>query len=77
MIFASVTSPILYFLGILTLWYLPVLFIAILIFLSSAVSILKDRSVENAGKISKMVKIGMVVTLIAYAAGSPFLLSLL
>lgn len=73
MIFASLTSPILYFLGILTLWYLPVLFIAILIFLSCAVSILKDRSVENARKISKRVKIGMVVTLIAYAAGSPFL----
>lgn len=77
MIFASLTSPILYFLGILTLWYLPVLSIAILIFLSSAVSILKDRSVENARRISKMVKIGMVVTLIAYAAGSPFLLTLL
>jgi geranylgeranylglycerol-phosphate geranylgeranyltransferase len=77
MIFASLTSPILYLMGILTIWFLPVLFIAILIFLSSAVSILRDRSTENAQKISGRVKIGMVVTLIAYAAGSPFLLSLI
>lgn len=77
MIFASLTSPVLYFLGILTIWYLPFLFVAILIFLSSAVSILRDRSTENARRISGRVKIGMVVTLIAYAAGSPFLLSLL
>lgn len=76
MIFASVTSPILYFLGILTVWFLPVLAIAIIIFLSSAVSILKDSSVENSRKISKRVKIGMMITLISFAAGSPFLFSL-
>lgn len=76
MIFASLTSPILYFLGILTIWFLPVLFIAILIFLSSAVSILRDSSIENAQKISGRVKIGMVVTLIGFGVGSPFLLSL-
>ncbi len=77
MIFASVTSPILYFLGILTIWYLPVLAVAIVIFLSSAVSILKDSSQENSRMISKRVKIGMMVTLISFAAGSPFLLSLI
>lgn len=76
MIVASVTSPILYFMGILTIFYLPVLLIAVLIFLSSAVSILKDESVENASKVSNRVKIGMLVTLIAYAVGSPFLASL-
>jgi len=76
MILASTTSPLLYIMGILTIWYLPILFIAILIFLSSAISILRDRSSENARKISKRVKIGMVVTLISFAAGSPFLLSL-
>lgn len=76
MIFASLTSPILYFLGILTIWFLPVLLIAILIFLSSAVSILRDSSIENAQKISGRVKIGMIVTLIGFGVGSPFLLSL-
>ncbi len=77
MVFASITSPILYFIGILTVWFLPILLVAILIFISCAVSILKDRTIENARKISKRVKIGMAVTLLAYAAGSPFLLSLL
>lgn len=76
MIFASITSPILYFIGILTIWYLPILSVAILIFLSAAISILRDRSIENARKISKRVKIGMVVTLLSFAAGSPFLLTL-
>lgn len=76
MIFASITSPILYFKGILTIWFLPILFVAIIIFLSAAISILKDRSSENAQKISKRVKIGMMVTLISFAAGSPYLLSL-
>ena len=76
MIFASITSPILYFMGILTIWFLPILFVAIIIFLSAAISILKDRSSENAQKISKRVKIGMMVTLISFAAGSPYLLSL-
>lgn len=76
MIFASLTSPILYFIGILTIWYLPILLIAILIFLKAAVSILRDPSIENSRKISKRVKIGMVVTLLSFAAGSPFLLSL-
>jgi geranylgeranylglycerol-phosphate geranylgeranyltransferase len=76
MIFASITSPILYFIGILTIWCLPILSVAILIFLSAAISILRDRSIENARKISKRVKIGMVVTLLSFAAGSPFLLTL-
>ncbi len=76
MIFASITSPILYFMGILTIWFLPILFVAIIIFLSAAISILKDRSSENAQKISKRVKIGMMITLISFAAGSPYLLFL-
>jgi len=76
MILASVTSPVLYFMGILTIFYLPVLLIAIVIFLSGAASILKDRSIENAAKVSGRIKIGMIVTLLAYAVGSPFLMSL-
>ena len=77
MIFASITSPLLYFMGILTIWFLPILFVAIIIFLSAAISILSDKSSENAQRISKRVKIGMMITLISFAAGSPYLLSLL
>ncbi|MDD1775523.1 MAG: UbiA family prenyltransferase [Methanobacterium sp.] len=77
MIFASLTSPLLYFWGILTIWYIPILIIAILIFLSSAISILRDRTIENSRRISKRVKIGMMVTLISFLAGSPYILTLL
>lgn len=77
MIFASVTSPVLYFIGILTIFYIPVLLIGDVFFLSGAVSILKDQSIENTSKVSKRIKIGILVTLLAYAAGSPFLLSLI
>lgn len=76
MIFASLTSPLLYLWGVLTIWYLPLLIIAILIFLSSAISILRDRTIENSRRISKRVKIGMMVTLISFLAGSPYLLAL-
>ena len=75
MIFASLTSPILYFMGFLTVLYIPVLLIAIIIFLNSAYSILKDQSLENTKMISKKLKIGMAVTFLAFTLGSPFLTS--
>ena len=77
MIIASVTSPILYFMGIFSIFYLIVLIIAIIVFLSGALSILKDQSLENARKISKRIKIGMGITFLAFAVGSPFLHSLI
>lgn len=76
MIVASLSSPILYFMGIFSIFYLIILIIAIIIFLSGAISILKDQSRENTGKISKRIKIGMGITFLAFAAGSPFLASL-
>ncbi|MGZ7134849.1 MAG: UbiA family prenyltransferase [Methanobacterium sp.] len=76
MIIASITSPVLYFVGIFNILYLPVLFIAIVIFLIGAVSILKDQSVLNCATVSKRIKLGMGVTFLAFAIGSPFLASL-
>jgi geranylgeranylglycerol-phosphate geranylgeranyltransferase len=76
MILASMGSPLLYFMGIFSVFYLPVLFLAIIIFLYCATSILKDQSVENCAKVSKRIKIGMGITFLAFAAGSPFLASL-
>jgi geranylgeranylglycerol-phosphate geranylgeranyltransferase len=76
MIFASLSSPILYFLGIFSFYYLIILLIAILIFLSSAISIIKDQSVQNTRVISKRIKIGMGVVFLAFALGSPLLFSL-
>ena len=77
LILASLSSPILYYLGILTIFYIPLLIIAVLIFLYYASSILKDQSVKNARNVSNKLKIGMVIILIAYGLGSPFLVSLL
>nr|WP_319374315.1 UbiA family prenyltransferase [uncultured Methanobacterium sp.] len=76
MILASLGSPLLYFIGIFSVFYLPVLFVAIIIFLYCAVSILKDQSTGNAGKVSKRIKLGMAITFVAFAVGSPFLASL-
>lgn len=76
MILASVGSPLLYFMGIFSVFYLPVLFLAIIIFLYCAMSILNDQSTENAGKVSKRIKLGMAITFVAFAVGSPFLATL-
>lgn len=73
MIIASATSPALYFAGILTIFYLPVLFVAISVFMTGAISILKDQSVENSARVSKRIKIGMGIVFLAFAIGSPFL----
>ncbi len=72
MIFASLSSPILYFVGIFNIYYLMVLIVAIAIFLSCSISILRDTSIENTRKVSKRLKIGMMVTFVAFAVGSPF-----
>ena len=77
MILASVGSPLLYSMGIFSIFYLPVLCLAIVIFLYCALSILKDKSSENAGKVSKRIKLGMAITFVAFAVGSPFLATLL
>ncbi len=77
MIFAVATSPIPYIMGVLTVFYLPLLFVGDIIFVVGAVSVLKNQSTENTKKVSKGVKIGMVIVLLAYAVGSPFLMSLI
>ncbi|WP_424353812.1 UbiA family prenyltransferase [Methanobacterium sp. MBAC-LM] len=77
MIIASVASPVLYFIGIFNILYLAPLFAAIVVFLISAASILKDQSIQNTAKVSKRIKIGMGITFLAFAVGSPFLASLI
>jgi len=77
MIIASLTSPVLYLLGIFNLFYLIILIVAIIVFISSAISILKDQSLENTRKISKKIKMGMGIVFLAFALGSPFLTQLM
>ena len=77
MIIASLASPLLYIGGVFTWFYLIILIPAILIFLYGAVRVLKDQSVKNTRNVSKKIKMGMGVTFLAFAAGSPYLWSLL
>jgi len=77
MILCVVISPIPFFIGVLTIFYLPVLFIGDMIFVLCGISIIRDHSIENAIKVSKRVKIGMLIILVSYAVGSPFLMSLI
>ncbi len=76
MIIASITSPVLYFIGIFNILYLVVLSFAIIVFLVGAVSILKDQSIKNSAKVSKRIKIGIGIIFFAFAIGSPFLASI-
>lgn len=77
MLIASLTSPILYFIGIFNIIFLIVMLFAIYLFLSCAISILRDQSVENTRKVSKQIKIGMGVVFLAFALGSPIVTNLL
>jgi len=77
MILASLTSPALFFIGIFNILYLVVLIFAIVLFLTCAVSILKDQTLENNKKVSKRIKIGMGIVFLAFALGSPILTNLL
>jgi len=76
MVIASLTSPLLYFIGIFNIIYLLILIFAIYIFLSCAISILRDQSIGNTRKVSKRIKIGMGIVFIAFALGSPIITSL-
>jgi len=73
MIFASLTSPILYVLNIFNFFYLIILTLAIVLFLTGAISILRDQSLENTRRISKRIKVGMGIVFVAFALGSQFL----
>ena len=70
MILSPVLSPILYFLGFFNVNFLIVLVIPFIIFIKSAISIISDYSKENSKKVSKHIKIGMLLVFMAFAIGS-------
>ena len=70
MILSTVLSPILYFLGFFNVNFLIVLVIPFIIFIKSAISIISDYSKENSKKVSKHIKIGMLLVFMAFAIGS-------
>lgn len=70
MIIAIVLSPTLYFIGIFSMFYLIILLIAIILFFYGTYLVLKSQEPENCKKVSKIIKIGMLITFVAFAIGS-------
>lgn len=66
----SALCPILYFNHIFGIYYLVVIAIAVILFLYSAVLILKSQDRETAHKASKYLKIGMLIAFVAFIFGS-------
>ena len=70
MILASILSPLLYIYNIFNIYYLLILLIGIIIFFYGAYTILKNQSQETCAKVSKFIKIGIIIVFIAFAIGS-------
>ena len=66
----SALCPILYFYNIFGIYYLVVIAIAVILFLYSAILILKSQDRETAHKASKYLKIGMLIAFVAFIFGS-------
>ena len=65
-----VLCPLLYYYHIFGIYYLFVIAIAVILFLYSAILILKSQDKETAHKSSKYLKIGMLIAFVAFIFGS-------
>ena len=66
----SALCPLLYFNHIFGIYYLPVIAISVIIFIYSAILILKSQDRKTAHKVSKYLKIGMLIAFVAFIFGS-------
>ena len=66
----SALCPLLYYYHIFGILYLVVIAIAVILFIYSAILILKSQEREVAAKVSKNLKIGMLITFVAFVFGS-------
>ena len=62
--------PVLYYNNIFGVYYLIIIAIAVLLFLYSGILILKNQDKKTAGKVSKNLKIGMLIAFISFIFGS-------
>ncbi|WP_296887096.1 UbiA family prenyltransferase [uncultured Methanobrevibacter sp.] len=62
--------PLLYIQHIFNFFYLVVIAIAVIIFIYSAILLIKDQNVKTAAKVSKYLKIGMLIAFVSFAIGS-------
>lgn len=68
-ILTALISPILYFLKIFNIYYLIAMIIPILIFLYCAYNILKSQDPKTCHKVSKLLKIGMLISFFCFIIG--------
>lgn len=72
-IITALVSPLLFYLNIFNVYYLIVMIIPIILFLYCAIIILKNQEPVTCGKVSKYLKIGMLISFLAFIIGSiPF-----
>ena len=62
--------PLLYFYHIFGVYYLRIIAIAVSMFIYSAILIIRNQDRETAGKVSKYLKIGMLIAFVAFIFGS-------
>lgn len=69
-IITCLLSPVLYVYNVFSAVYLIIVLIADIIFIYSAVLALKDQTKGNMHKVSKLMKIGMLIAFVSFAVGS-------
>jgi geranylgeranylglycerol-phosphate geranylgeranyltransferase len=65
-----ILCPLLYYQHIFNIYYLAIIAIAVVLFVYSAILIIKDQNMRTAAKVSKYLKIGMLIAFVAFAIGS-------
>lgn len=62
--------PLLYYYHVFGFYYLIVIAIAVILFLYSAVLIIRNQDRETAGKVSKYLKMGMLIAFVSFIFGT-------
>lgn len=62
--------PLLYYMNIFSFYYLIIIAIAVILFLYSAILIIRNQDRKTAGKASKNLKIGMLIAFVSFIFGS-------
>lgn len=65
-----ILCPLLYFQHIFNIFYLAIIAVAVVLFVYSAILIIKKQDIKTASKVSKYLKIGMLIAFVAFAIGS-------
>lgn len=65
-----VLCPLLYFQHVFNIFYLIIIAIAVILFVYSAILIIRKQDIETAAKVSRYLKIGMLIAFVSFAIGS-------